>query len=96
MYVCVRVCVHVLFVYARVCIYVCVYARMYVCIRVWQNYRCPYLKYRRTELLLYIVMIMVDIYIYSFIPASLPYKNLHLPFSAASVKSPFCDRFEFK
>lgn len=28
----------------------------------------------------------------SFIPANLPYKNLHFLYSAASVKPPFCDR----
>lgn len=58
---------------------------------VWQNHKCTYRKYWRAELLLCIIMRVVNIYMYSFVPTCLPYKIHDFPFSAASVKSPFCD-----
>lgn len=40
---------------------------------------------------MFVIMVMEVIAICPFIPASLPYKNLDFPYSAASTKSLFCD-----
>ena len=49
------------------------YVFVYMCI--WQNNRCTYLEYRR-EGFIYIIVIMMNMCIYSFVHASLANKNL--------------------